>query len=216
MGEEGCACYPNDTCNADLACSNGTCTSMSTPTCTPVAGGPVCCPQGYCTLGAAHGYAFAYSDQNDGGLSTASLSSDGTLCATGSAYGTVCGADQTCYSTYWGSGLGVNVNQAKGMGSAVGNYAAAGSAGVTYALTALPPNVRLVVGDSKTDYCAVLTAPSGTIPWTSFNSACWSPGTGTSLGGPPGKFTSVRFQVAADDTSGGSIDFDFCLTQLHF
>jgi hypothetical protein len=213
-GDLGCACYPNNTCNGSLTCTSGVCTNGTAPTCSAASGGPVCCPQGYCTLGTAHGYAFAYSDMNDGGSSSASLASDGTLCVHGTSVGAVC-SDQTCFSSYWGAGMGVNVNQASGTSSPVANYPAAGSTGVTYALDSLPPNTRLVVGDSTTDYCVTLNAASGSIPWTNFNSACWD-GSGTSLSGPPASFTSVRFQVASDDVNGGFSDFNFCVDRLGF
>jgi hypothetical protein len=215
-GDLGCACYPNDTCNAGLTCDGGICTDGSTsPACTTVAGGPVCCPQGYCTLGTAHGYAFAYSDMNDGGQSSASLSADGSLCVSGTVVDVTC-TDQSCFSSFWGAGMGVNVNQATGTASPAANYAAAGSAGITYALDGLPPNLRLVVGDSTTDYCVILNTASGTVPWAKFNSACWDPASGVALSGPPARFTSVRFQVATDDTYEGFADFAFCIDRLAF
>jgi hypothetical protein len=213
-GDLGCSCYPNDTCNGDLTCVSGVCTSGTSPTCSAVGGGPVCCPQGYCALGTAHGYAFAYSDMNDGGSSSASLATDGTLCVSGTSVGAMC-ADSACFSSFWGAGMGVNVNQASGPSSPVASYPAAGSTAITYALDSLPPNTRLVVGDSKTDYCVVLNTASGTVPWSKFNSACWD-GSGTSLSGTPASFTSVRFQVASDDVNGGFSDFNFCVDRLAF
>ncbi len=188
--------------------SSNTSTSTS---CTTSSGGGVCCPEGYCTLGSAHGYFFSYSDANDGGSSTATLPRSDTMCVTGTAAGTVCSA-QSCYSSHWGAGIGVNLNQPKGQNTTPANFASAGSSGVTYALDAFGGQMRLVVGDSKTDYCYNLTSPSGTIPWSSFNSACW--GSGTPLSGPPASFTSVRFQVVADTSYGDDTSFDFCVTKL--
>ena len=112
--------------------------------------------------------------------------------------------------------MGINLNQAMGTGTTAGNFAAVGSAGVTYALNNAPANLRLIVGDSTTDYCVVVSALSGMVPWSEFNTACYSPGTGTSLSGPPASFTSVRFQVPPDDTNGTTTSFDFCVQKLSF
>jgi hypothetical protein len=42
------------------------------------------------------------------------------------------------------------------------------------------------------------------------------PGTGISLSGPPASFTSVRFQLVADDLNGTTASFNFCVDQLSF
>jgi len=133
---------------------------------------------------------------------------------TGNAGGIVCDpTSASCYSSHWGAGIGVNLNQANGTGTTPASFSAASSTGVTYALDSLPGTMRMVVGDSKTDYCVALQSRSGTIPWRSFNSACWGT-TGVALAGPPASFTSVRFQVVADTSYGISTDFNFCITQL--
>jgi hypothetical protein len=194
----------------------GTTSSTSTTsvtTCSSSSNG-LCCPQNYCTLGGAHGYYFAYSDQKDGGGSDAQISQDSRLCVNGNAVGTTCGpTDSACYSTHWGAGIGVNLNQASGTGTTPMSFSAASSAGVTYALDYLPENTRLVVGDSTTDYCTNLQSQSGTIPWRSFNSACWGT-SGVSLSGPPANLVSVRFQVVADTAYGNNTSFTFCISQL--
>jgi hypothetical protein len=211
----GCACYPNGTCNATFTCAGGTCLAN----CATDGGGPMCCPGGYCTINTAHGYVFPYSDSTSGGTSSAILASDGTPCVSVMSVGAVC-SDQTCFSTHWGAGIGVNLNQAMASSAMsagpAGNYAASGSSGVTYAINLFAPNMRLIVGDSTTDYCVVLTGPSGTVPWSNFNSMCWDPANGTTLSGPPSSFTSVRFQVPADDTNGGTRSLIYCIDQLHF
>jgi hypothetical protein len=112
-----------------------------------------------------------------------------------------------------GAGIGVNLNQASGTGTTPMSFSAASSAGVTYALDYLPQNTRLVVGDSATDYCVNLQSQSGTIPWQSFNSACWGT-SGVSLSGPPANLVSVRFQVVADTAYGNNTSFTFCISQL--
>jgi hypothetical protein len=185
--------------------------STGTSACT---GSGMCCPEGYCTIGSAHGYEFEYSDRNDGGGSSAQLTE--SSCVTGSIVGIDCASQsspQTCYSTHWGAGIGFNLNQATGEDSTPANFTSAGSSGVTYAIEPLYPNMRLVVGDSKTDYCVALTSPSGTIPWSTFSSSCWNT-TGSRLSGPPASFVSVRFQVVADTSYAGFSSFDFCVTRL--
>jgi hypothetical protein len=109
--------------------------------------------------------------------------------------------------------MGFNLNQPTGEGTTPVNFTSAGSGGVTYALDRLPSNMRMVVGDSTTDYCVNLTASSGTIPWTSFSSSCWNT-TGSYLSGPPSSFVSVRFQVVADTSYAGFASFNFCVTRL--
>ena len=169
-----------------------------------------------CTSRAAQGYVFAYSDSASGGTSTASLTADGSACVSGMAVGTIC-EDQTCYGTHYGAGMGIDVNQAMGTGTTAGNFAATGSLGVTYSVSVLVTGMRLIVGDSTTDYCVEITSLSGMVPWEDFNTACYDPGTGTSLGtAPPASFTSVRFQIPADDTDGLTTNFDFCVDQLSF
>ena len=210
-GDAGCACYPNKTCNGTLSCVSGICAyGTSTPTCG--SGNGLCCPGNYCTIGAAKGYQFSYSDYSDGGGSSANLASSSRMCVSGTAAGAAC-ETQSCFSTHWGGGLGINLNQAQADGSTPMNFTGAGSAGVTYAIDNYVQGMRIVVGDSKTDYCVNLNSGSGTIPWRSFNSACWN-GSGTSLSGPPANFTSIRFQVASDAVDDFDIDFNFCVTQL--
>ncbi|HEX7597599.1 MAG TPA: hypothetical protein VF518_05255 [Polyangia bacterium] len=210
-GDAGCSCYPNKTCNGTLSCVSGICAyATTTPTCG--AGNGLCCPANYCTTGAAKAYQFAYSDRTDGGESSAMLGTSSRLCVSGTAMGASCDT-QSCFSTHWGGGLGVNLNQAQTDGATAMNFTAAGSAGVTYSLDNFVQGMRIVVGDSKTDYCVNLVSGSGTIPWRSFNSACWN-GTGVSLSGPPANFTSIRFQVASDAVYDINIDFNFCVTQL--
>lgn len=210
-GDAGCACYPNKTCNGTLTCTSGICAyGTAPPTCGT--GNGLCCPANYCTIGAAQGYQFAYSDYDDGGGSSASLASTGRMCVIGTAAGAACDT-QSCFSTHWGGGLGINLNQAQTDGASPMNFTGAGSTGVTYAIDNYIQGMRIVVGDSKTDYCVNLSSGSGTIPWHSFNSACWN-GSGTSLSGPPASFTSIRFQVAAEAVYDFDISFNFCVTQL--
>jgi hypothetical protein len=158
------------------------------------------------------GAAYAYVDT---GGSTACVASS-SLCGKGIAV-----AANGQYSTRWGGGIGINLDEA--MGSPTVNTIAVTSAGLSYSLSNLPPGARISVANCPTPipaggcaqtswYCANLTATSGTIPWTTFDNQCWSPGTGTKLTGPPQSLSSIDFNVpsaASTDTP-----WDFCVTSL--
>ena len=132
--------------------------------------------------------------------------------SSGTASGAECTSD-SCYKTHWGAGIGFNLNQANAKDATAGNFTSASSSGVTYALDFLPSDLRMVVGDSTTDYCVNVTSASGTIPWSKFNSTCWN-SSGKSLSGPPANFVSVRFQIVADTSYGNDTDFYFCVSKL--
>jgi hypothetical protein len=113
-----------------LGGSGGTSTTSSTTTgtatCSSSSSPGLCCPANYCTLGSAHGYEFAYSDSNDGGTSYAQITEAGRLCVTGNAGGIVCDpTSASCYSSHWGAGIGVNLNQANGTGTTPASFSAA-------------------------------------------------------------------------------------------
>jgi hypothetical protein len=86
--------------------------------------------------------------------------------------------------------------------------------GVAVTLSSLPSGaemrVQVIVG--STVYCARMTTVSQTIPWTSFNTACWAPTTGVALTGAP-KTTSIDFQASSGTYAA---TFDFCVTALSF
>ena len=172
------------------------------------------CPNDLCTL-AQGGYAFAYSDGSSGGTgtSTAALASSGALCVCGTAAKV---PDTTSYSTFYGGGLGINLNQpvVDGVGGTAA-VATLSSTGVTYKLNQVPVNGRIVIGDSTDtgDYCYNIPASkaSDTVPWTSFVNQCWA-ASGTALTAAPTGATSIRFQVYTDTSSTHPIDF--CLESL--
>jgi hypothetical protein len=94
----------------------------------------------------------------------------------------------------------------------VGQYAVTGS-GISYSLSTLPAQgMRLAIDEGGVDYCAPLTAASGTIKWTSFNTKCWD-NSGMALAGAPNTATYVHFQVTAATAVAA---FDFCVTALSF
>jgi hypothetical protein len=117
-------------------------------------------------------------------------------------------------STTWGGGIGVNLNQPVGSTSA-GTIAIIGY-GIQYSLAmpAFPTaGMHLVVDDNGTDYCAVLSGTSGTVDWTSFNTVCWDPATGTALSGPPQHASHLNFQVTA---GAEPATLSFCVTNLAY
>ena len=64
-----------------------------------------------------------------------------------------------------GVSIGVNLNQPNG--STTKSTFAATGAGVAYTLSSLPtPGTRLIIDNAGADYCANLTAATGTIPWS--------------------------------------------------
>jgi hypothetical protein len=160
------------------------------------------------TVIADGGYAYAYQDTAG---STACLTT-AALCSAGNT-------EAPSSMTVWGGGIGFSLNQAMATGAQsppVDPYAVpTADTGIAYALSNLPSQgARLIINDGATpvDYCAVLTAASGTIPWSSFNTACWN-GSGTALSGAPQTATHVQFEVTANSSPAA---FDFCVTAVSF
>ena len=121
-----------------------------------------------------------------------------SLCVAGTT-----GAWNPPAGTVWGVGFGVNL-------SPFSTPVQLSGTGVTVALTGLPAGVGMTVGVAG--YCAVITAATQTIPWTSFNTQCWDPAKGVALTGPPNS-SNFQFQASSRTTAGS---FDFCVTALSF
>jgi hypothetical protein len=152
------------------------------------------------------GYAYSYQDTAG---STACLAAT-ALCSAGTT-------QAPASSTAWGGGIGFNLNQAMATGSTsppINAYAVATThTGISYALSALPTQgARIIIDDNGSDYCAALGAATGTVPWASFNTACWNGG-GTALAGAPQTATHLQFEVTA---SNAPAPFDFCVTAVSF
>ncbi len=153
------------------------------------------------------GYAYAYSDAAKGGASSACVS---TLA--------LCGAGMTgaMSAATWGAGIGVNLNQAMTTTSAsppIGMLAATGS-GISYTLSNLPSQgARIIIDNAGMDYCAPLSAASGTAKWADFNATCWAPTPAGDLSGAPATATHLNFQV---DAAATAAPFDFCVTAVSF
>jgi hypothetical protein len=163
----------------------------------------------YCNVGNG-GYGFAYYDGQGTppGDSTATLQIASGLCISG----TVGQVVNAMYSTDWGCGIGVNVNQAMGANPPANGLLLTGT-GITVSTSAIPSctTARVVIDDNGTSYCAALT-PGVEIPWTTFNTTCYAPAMGTYLSGPP---TAAAVKVQFVSTTTASCPFtNFCITQI--
>jgi hypothetical protein len=168
----------------------------STATCSPPKStGGIVCPGNFCTIGMCSGYDFTYTDLT--GKSSICMAPN-SLCVAGTT-----GAWNPPAGTVWGVGFGVNL-------SPFSTPVQLSGTGVTIALSSLPAGVVLTVGVAG--YCAVITAATQTIPWTSFNTICSGPATGVALTGTPNTPT-IQFSLSSGSTVG---TFDFCVTALSF
>ncbi len=176
----------------------------------------VVCPGELCAFGDS-GYAYAYSDSENSaplvpGTSTATLAGDGSLCISGNVMALPPTPTEADYDSYWGCGIGINLDQPPGSG-APGDYQLTGT-GVTVSVENLPPctTARVILdqnGGSPT-YCAPLT-PGVEIPWASFNTACWLPAQGTALSGPPdSQSIEIQFVTSLQECSFTN----FCITAV--
>jgi len=84
--------------------------------------------------------------------------------------------------------------------------------GIAYTLSNLPTGARLIIDNGGKDYCAILTLPSATVPWSSFNTTCYTPAMGVALTGPP-TATQIKFEVPSGTAAQA---FNFCVTSLKF
>ena len=207
------------TTSSGTAATTSSGTAATTSSGSTGSGGPALCPTGYCTFGDG-GYAFSYADGDAPatatGMSHATLATDGSLCISGSVMALPAAPTAADYSNDWGAGLGTNLNQTMGMATPKMAYTFTGT-GVTVTTSALPSciaasNVRVVLDQGGTnEVCATLT--SGTeIPWSAFNTTCWTTG-GTALTGPPSS-DAIKVQLVTSMTACSYTDF--CITSLSF
>ena len=180
--------------------------SAETPaTCSPPKStGGIACPGGKCTVGSYSGFEFAFSDQSD---ESSICLSPNSLCAAGST-----GASDPPSYTVWGVGFGFNLSLLTTPTTPVPVQLS--GTGVTVALSSLPTgaNMQIILSVGATTYCAVMTAATQTLLWTSFNQTCWAPTVAGALSGAPNA-TNIEFQVASGSTVG---TFDFCVTAISF
>jgi hypothetical protein len=173
-----------------------------------VATGALSTPNEYYTGIGAGGQTYGYADTYG---STACVDTN-SFCGSG----TTAAGDGT--GNIWGGGIGVHLNQAMNV-TTVGEWLVpSASAGISYAVSNVPvtQGLRVVTDDyvSGVEYCALVSATSGTVLWTDFNSKCWQPSLGTYLSGPPTYSSYINFQAPAVYGVTGS--FSFCVTALAY
>jgi hypothetical protein len=122
-------------------------------------------------------------------------------------------------SDYSGTAMiGFNINQAEGA-TTVGTWtpASTSSGGVQVSVTnrgGSPLRIQIQGVNGGTDatqrWCADLTGSGGLIPWTSFNTACWDPTTGTAYSGQP--IAAVLVLVPGNNQT--AVSYDFCIDSL--
>jgi hypothetical protein len=172
----------------------------------PKSTGGISCPGGFCTVGAYSGYDFSFADPT--GKSSVCVAA-GSLCGAGTV-----GAQNPPSYTVWGAGFGFMLSPLT-VATTIMPVQLTGTS-VTVKLSSLPTNadlrLQVAVGATGTTYCAVMTTATQTIPWTSFNTMCWTPASGVALTGPPNT-ANIQFQASSRATAGS---FDFCVTGLSF
>ncbi len=153
----------------------------------------------YQSLLGTGGYAYAFGDPTS------------TAC-NDSAYLCVEGRTAPVSTTVYGAGLGVNLNQAVGASAKGTVIVPAADTGISYALagTLSAAGVTIIIDGGGTDYCASVTATSGTVPWSSFFTCT---GAATVLAGAPDAASHIQIQVSAGVSP---LSFDFCVTALSF
>jgi hypothetical protein len=134
---------------------------------------------------------------------------------------------------HWGAGIYINVSQAD-LASATAFSVVPTSPGISYRLTSatgyLPPGTRLQVCTvpipagggcpSVDNYCyggpngTGLIALGGFVPWSAFNTTCWSPATGSYLPARP-PISQVQVEVASQATTNAT-PWDICVVQMTF
>jgi hypothetical protein len=174
-------------------------TASTVPCSPPKSTGGIACPAHSCTIGTYGGYDWTFADQT--GQSSICLATN-NLCVAGTT-----GAWNPPAGTVWGVGFGFSL-------SPNGTAVQLSGTGVSVAVTSLPTAAPLTVtvNVETTNYCAVITASTQTIPWTSFNTTCVPAATGVALTGAPNT-PSISFNVDAGPTVG---IFDFCVTAVSF
>jgi Glycosyl hydrolase family 12 len=165
---------------------------------------------GYLVSGAWHGYVWTSASGTGSTISPLDFSMN-TAGQPFCAMGTV--APMADYS---GTAIvGYNLDQATGMNSAT-NTVVPSATGlvVNVANTGMSTlRVQLQGPNGATDatqrWCATITGTGGTIPYSSFNTACWD-GTGTAYAGQP----IVAAQILVPGDNLVAVPYNFCLNSI--
>ena len=165
---------------------------------------------GYLVSGAWHGYVWTSASGTGSTITPPNFSSNTAgqpFCATGSV-----GA----MADYSGTAIvGYNLNQAQGMGSPTNTITPTASGIVVNVTNKGTSTLRLQLQgpngatDAKQRWCATITGSGGTIPYSSFNTACWDD-SGTAYAGEP----IVAAQILVPGDNLVAVPFDFCLNSI--
>ena len=178
--------------------------------------GAVLVSDGYGSGAGFKGYWYTYKD--DGGSSIKpECGARSAPCFMGAARICVSGegsqVQMGMFSTYWGAGVGWNLNQATSPPNPVLAIGLKGKSTIAVTLdmkTTSPLRMKLKVAGDTTDYCANLSPGLNTIPLSGITSECWM------SGGDPiaadAMVEALQFQIPTTD--GSSTPFDFCITSL--
>ncbi len=153
-------------------------------------------------------------------ISPATFESSGrSFCVSGQATQVPCTTPDDCdYSTYWGVGAGMNLNEPPGGVPGPYNATAAGVTGISFDITGatVPLSMRfkaVVAGDS-TDYCTgpTLEPRAGTnfVLLSDLSANCYE----VPAGGPPNasQLEAIQWQVFTNSQS--AVPFDFCISNI--
>lgn len=161
------------------------------------------------------GFAYTYADMGGSVIYPPNFTtiseteiSEGKLCVNGTGAQVL----DMMYSTYWGAGLGWNLNQAVDGDPAP--ISVADFDGVTFTMVApVTVTTRFLVNVGTQGYCTEITAGESTIEWTELNSTCWD-GLGDFFDPATMLVDSVAWQVVTNP--GAPAPFDFCVGGLEF
>lgn len=165
---------------------------------------------GYVTSGDWHGYAWTGTDEVAGSTITPtdfeSISAGESLCVSGRV-----GADPD----YGGFAmLGLNLNQDIEGDASESSWTPWG-AGIAYDIADAADSVLRILlvaeqNDADATWCAPVTAGSGIIAWSDFNTQCWD-----NMGEPYDGMTPLKSAIVfVPGSSASDVPFDFCLNGL--
>jgi hypothetical protein len=130
-----------------------------------------------------------------------------------------------CYGEFWGTAIGINVNQPIDPVTMMGvetpmafDFTAKGVTGFTFDITGttVPTSLRFKVEDSSaTEYCTPSLVPvlpgTNTIRFSDLLSQCWDPALG---GTAPTGSDVVKIAWAVVTNSSSAVPYDFCIANL--
>jgi hypothetical protein len=158
------------------------------------------------------GYFYTFSD-GFGTIAPDSFAAAGSQICVSGATAAVVGGD---YATYYGSGIGVNLNQGPDPGAAVGAFdpTAHGVTGFAFTIAGatIPTtlSVSLKVVGSSAFYCKVATGGANSVRAGDLRADCTSPTPGA---GPPAGATIEALQWHIGGMAA-PVQFDFCITNI--